>query len=511
MCVRQQSQPALGDQRGHARVAAEGGDVVDVGRPGVERGRGDRGLRGVDRDLRPSRGQGLDHRDDAAQLLGLGDRLGAGPRRLAADVEDVRARRPRAPARASTAAAASRHAPPSENESGVTLTTPMISNGARHAAPPPRTRRADVVEAAQQRARRGSDEPAARRAVGVATKAQAAAARGLRGELTVTPPWTRRHGRARRRRHSTSVVDARGPPGGELLLRARRRGITSQRSSSITRDSGSPWASTDAQLAAHPSSPSPTSVRSRDDLAARVRSRAASGAARLGRPAQRGRTGRERLGGQPRGHGLGLLAPGASASPRPSAARSARPARCAPRRLATRITARSRRAASVKSRWGSACGHRRTLPRLGELWLLGEVEPARSARGPAAAAGAAVAIALGRAPAAAAGTSAAAGASAPKTSSSDGPSSSATNCVLLDRLALDEDLGDRLELLAVLGEDVLRPLVRGLDDAADLVVDLARDLVGVVGLGGELAAEERLAVVVAEHARAELARSCRSA
>ena len=29
-----------------------------------------------------------------------------------------------------------------------------------------------------------------------------------------------------------------------------------------------------------------------------------------------------------------------------------------------------------------------------------------------------------------------------------------------------------------------------LDDAADLVVDLARDLVGVVGLGRELAAEE---------------------
>ena len=43
-----------------------------------------------------------------------------------------------------------------------------------------------------------------------------------------------------------------------------------------------------------------------------------------------------------------------------------------------------------------------------------------------------------------------------------------------------------------------------LDDAADLVVDLARDLVGVVRLGRELAAQERLAVVVAEYARAEL-------
>ena len=61
-----------------------------------------------------------------------------------------------------------------------------------------------------------------------------------------------------------------------------------------------------------------------------------------------------------------------------------------------------------------------------------------------------------------------------------------------------------VELLAVLDQDVLGLLVRGLDDAADLVVDLARDLVGVVGLGRELAAQERLPVVVAEHARAEL-------
>ena len=40
-----------------------------------------------------------------------------------------------------------------------------------------------------------------------------------------------------------------------------------------------------------------------------------------------------------------------------------------------------------------------------------------------------------------------------------------------------------VELLAVLLEDRARRLVRLLDDAADLVVDLARDVVGVVGLG----------------------------
>ena len=39
-----------------------------------------------------------------------------------------------------------------------------------------------------------------------------------------------------------------------------------------------------------------------------------------------------------------------------------------------------------------------------------------------------------------------------------------------------------------------------LDHAADLVVDLLRDLVGVVGLGAHVAPEERH-VVVAEHAR----------
>src|SRR5215210_7095965 len=43
-----------------------------------------------------------------------------------------------------------------------------------------------------------------------------------------------------------------------------------------------------------------------------------------------------------------------------------------------------------------------------------------------------------------------------------------------------------------------------LDDAADLIVDLARDLLGVVGFGAHLATEERHVVVAAENARAEL-------
>src|SRR5437588_429459 len=56
--------------------------------------------------------------------------------------------------------------------------------------------------------------------------------------------------------------------------------------------------------------------------------------------------------------------------------------------------------------------------------------------------------------------------------------------LLLERLAPDEDLGDLGEVLLMFGEDLLRALVSGLDDAPHLLVDLARDLVGVVGLGG---------------------------
>ena len=76
----------------------------------------------------------------------------------------------------------------------------------------------------------------------------------------------------------------------------------------------------------------------------------------------------------------------------------------------------------------------------------------------------------------------------------------------VDGLALEQDLGDRVELLAALDQDVLRGLVRLLDDAPDLVVDLAGDLIGVIRLGRELAAEEGLRAVVAEHPRPEALR-----
>ena len=56
----------------------------------------------------------------------------------------------------------------------------------------------------------------------------------------------------------------------------------------------------------------------------------------------------------------------------------------------------------------------------------------------------------------------------------------------------------------MLAQHARRDVVALLDDAADLVVDLARDLLRVVGLGAHLAAEERHVVVAAEDARAEL-------
>ena len=53
----------------------------------------------------------------------------------------------------------------------------------------------------------------------------------------------------------------------------------------------------------------------------------------------------------------------------------------------------------------------------------------------------------------------------------------------VERLPDQEDLGDALEVRLAGVEDVLRGLVGVLDDTADLVIDLAGDLVGVVGLG----------------------------
>src|SRR5215210_3169671 len=76
--------------------------------------------------------------------------------------------------------------------------------------------------------------------------------------------------------------------------------------------------------------------------------------------------------------------------------------------------------------------------------------------------------------------------------------------VLVDRLALDQDARDPVEVLQVLLERAAGERMRLLDHAPDLVVDLARDLLGVVGLRGHLAAQEGHVLVAAEDARPEL-------
>ena len=89
--MRQHSTPRSATSPARSWVGAEGGDVVDVARAGVERGLGDGALGGVDRDsVRRAVGdERLDDGEHARELVlgvhGLGARAG----RLAADVEQV--------------------------------------------------------------------------------------------------------------------------------------------------------------------------------------------------------------------------------------------------------------------------------------------------------------------------------------------------------------------------------------------------------------------------------------
>ena len=82
--------PGAGDDVAETRVEAQRRDVVDDRRPGCKGRLRHGGLRGVDAHRHAgARGQLPDDGHHAAQLLLLGDRFGAGARRLAADVEDV--------------------------------------------------------------------------------------------------------------------------------------------------------------------------------------------------------------------------------------------------------------------------------------------------------------------------------------------------------------------------------------------------------------------------------------
>lgn len=70
--------------------------------------------------------------------------------------------------------------------------------------------------------------------------------------------------------------------------------------------------------------------------------------------------------------------------------------------------------------------------------------------------------------------------------------------VSINRLADQQDLGDALQILPVFVKNVTGCLVGILDYPADLVIYLARDFVGVIGLRAHLAPEERLAAIVSE-------------
>ena len=74
----------------------------------------------------------------------------------------------------------------------------------------------------------------------------------------------------------------------------------------------------------------------------------------------------------------------------------------------------------------------------------------------------------------------------------------------VDRFTVEQNLREAMERIHVLHQHDACALVRLLNNAADLVVDLAGDLLRVVGLGTERTAEERVALIVAEGTRAEL-------
>src|ERR671918_751271 len=70
--------------------------------------------------------------------------------------------------------------------------------------------------------------------------------------------------------------------------------------------------------------------------------------------------------------------------------------------------------------------------------------------------------------------------------------------LLVERLALEQGPHQTIEDVAVLDQDVERFLVRGLDEPANLLVDLAGDILGVVALVAHVAAEEGFGPVGAE-------------
>ena len=127
MCMSTSPARAAATTGEHVGIAT-GGDVVHDGRAGGERSLGDRGLAGVDADRHGRLGrEPHDHGQHPVALLG-GSRTGVAPGR----VDSPPTSSTSAPAATSaspcaTAASGSRNRPPSEKESGVTLTMPITA------------------------------------------------------------------------------------------------------------------------------------------------------------------------------------------------------------------------------------------------------------------------------------------------------------------------------------------------------------------------------------------------
>ena len=175
MCIRQQSTPASATRPASAGSKRKADTSLTIDAPASIAAARDLDLRRVDRDARAPRGEPLDHRaarGAAPRSASTGSCAGTG--RLAADVEDVRALVEQLAA-VGDGGLRGENSPPSENESGVTLTTPMTASTRRAYRP---------TRGALARGRDERDRLTAGRLVARPPRRDAAAGRGTRAAWT---------------------------------------------------------------------------------------------------------------------------------------------------------------------------------------------------------------------------------------------------------------------------------------------------------------------------------------
>ena len=197
----------LGGDGQAVRRTAQRGDVVPDRRAGRDGGAGHGGLHGVDGDRDVALGADRrDQRDDAGDLLGLGDRRRRPAGWTRRRCRGCRRRRRSAAGAWASGRVGSRKRPPSEKLSGVTLTTPMTRTGARLGH-----RRSARQDRAGRPRRRG--RPVSRRRSGASGRAGATAA----------PRRPGRSGAWRRRRRGPAAM-----PFSTLMISSPRQGLVLQ-------------------------------------------------------------------------------------------------------------------------------------------------------------------------------------------------------------------------------------------------------------------------------------------